>query len=191
MLKCSLFFSAMLLSKVLRSTPRISAMSKRAFSATSIHDEFTEDAESRAKRDERRRKRADEDEETRTKILESSLKFVPELGWSREAIKQGAIELGYPEVTSGIIEHGAIDLVHFHVQKSDETLSKMMQAETEDLRSKNERLRIGPFIKSNVKSRLSLNIPVLSRWSDAMALMTQPQNLPSSLELDLKLMYFE
>lgn len=181
----------MLLSNLVRTLllpPRAFRHQLLLSSATSQTDDFTEAFEAKAKREAEQRKRADEDEILKDKIFEAGLKHVPEVGWTREALQRGAVDLKYPDVVAGLAANGDLDLVHYHINKSDAKLRDKMKAEVKETEAKNERIRIGPFIQDKVKYRLSLNIPYLQRWPEAMALMSLPQNLPSSLELDLRLM---
>jgi len=38
-------------------------------------------------------------------------------------------------------------------------------------------LKIGPFLKKNIEARLRLNIPFIPRWTEAMAIRSQPSVL--------------
>lgn len=57
------------------------------------------------------------EDDIKSKILEASLPFVPEMGWSKEAISKGAQQIGYPGITHGLFPKGGADLVH-HFQTS-------------------------------------------------------------------------
>ena len=66
----------------------------------------------------------DEDEAIRTKILSSSLQFVPAYGWTREAVEAGTETLGYPTVTAGVIKDAGIQLIHHHVASANAALAR-------------------------------------------------------------------
>ena len=74
-------------------------------------------------------KDADDDEAIRSRILTSSLQFVPAYGWSRDAVEAGTESLGYPPVTSGIVKHADIELIHHHTTGSNNALELAMKAE--------------------------------------------------------------
>lgn len=57
------------------------------------------------------------------KILDASLPFVLDLGWSQEALVKGAESLGYPGVTHGIFLRGGADLVHHFYQGCNKKLA--------------------------------------------------------------------
>jgi len=147
------------------------------------HDEFTQKAEEQKTKEAKDTKDADDDEAVRGKILTSSLQFVPAYGWTREAVEAGTESLGFPPVTSGIIKQADIELIDHHQKSSNAALAVSMKAEASD-----PNLKVGPFIRRNVEKRLRMNAPYLSRWSDALVVMSYPPNAPASLYLSLELM---
>lgn len=82
-------------------------------------DEFSQKAEEDKEKSEKHRQRLDKDEDIRSKILEAALAFVPEKGWSKEAIESGVEKSELPKVSTGIVTNGPIDLVHFHYERSN------------------------------------------------------------------------
>ena len=54
-------------------------------------DEFTQKAEEKSRQNESKKQKADEDDLFKSKILISSLSFVPDHGWSKEAITKGTV----------------------------------------------------------------------------------------------------
>lgn len=158
-------------------------------SETLNHDEFTaakNEEEAKKKND---RKRADEDDDIKDSILDASLKFVPEMGWSDKAVKAGTESLGYPSVTAGIIEKPDIELVHHHYVNSNLKLEESMVKQREDLNKEGLSLKIPSFIRNNVEDRLRMNIPYIKKWPEAIAIMSHPANYPhQSLIYGLELM---
>lgn len=152
---------------------------------TTHHDEFTQNREDEKAKEDQRTREDDEDEQVRAKILTSSLQFVPAYGWTRAAVEAGTETLGYPSVTSGVIRDADIALVRHHVATSNSQLATSMKAEAAEL---GDKLKVAPFIRRNVEKRLRMNAPYLSRWSDAIVIMTYPQNAPQSLHQSLELM---
>lgn len=118
-------------------------------------------------------------EAVRIKILEAALKHVPTLGWSRNAIVQGAEEAGYPSVVHGMFPEGGFDLVSYFNGKCNEELLQMLKAETE-----NGSKEIGnplEFLVRFVRLRLEMIVPFKSQWPQALALIAMPQNASTAL----------
>lgn len=67
------------------------------------------------------------EEEIRNKILEASLPFVRELGWSKSALSAGAKAIGYPGVTHGIFSRGGGDLIYYFQKTSNEKLVEYLK----------------------------------------------------------------
>ena len=145
------------------------------------HDEFTEKAEQAKAKASKDQQDADDDEQVIGKILTTSLQFVPAYGWTREAVDAGTESLGYPITTSGIVKQADIELIHHHYKSSNLAVETIMKGEEKGF-------KVGPFIRRNVEKRLRMNAPYLSRWSDAIVIMSYPQNAPQSLHLALDLM---
>ena len=150
-------------------------------------DEFEKQSKEDKFNEEKETKLDDEDEQIKASILSASLQFVPGYGWSKQAVEAGTESLGYPTVTSGIIDEPSISLIHHHYRSSNEALVKMMQKEIEELTKSGQDLKIAPFLRKNVEKRLIMNVPYMSKWPEALAIMAYPQNAPSSVHLGLEL----
>ena len=87
-------------------------------------DEFTQKAEEDKQKSETDRKRSDKDDDIKGKILKNALEFVPEKGWSKEALEKGVEKAELPKVSVGIVTNGPIELVHFHYEQSNNLLGK-------------------------------------------------------------------
>ncbi|RKO93180.1 COQ9-domain-containing protein [Blyttiomyces helicus] len=109
-------------------------------------------------------------------ILDAALAYVPTHGWTVEALGQGAEALGYPSITHGIFPRGGIELVEHFIQRSKAQMRREMYEM--DLPS----MKITAKIRAACVSRLMLTAPYISRWPEALALMSLPQNLPNSLK---------
>ena len=68
---------------------RVRTLSTEACRRLQKFDEFTQKSEENFRQKEHKRQKLDEDEVIKTKILNSSLSFVPDHGWSKEAITKG------------------------------------------------------------------------------------------------------
>ena len=151
------------------------------------NDEFFQKVEEDKAEEERRTKEDDEDERIQESILSASLQFVPAYGWTKQAVEAGAESLGHPMITAGVIRDPSISLIHHHYQISNETLVKLMKQEVQELNKSGQELKVTSFLKRSIEKRLKMNIPYMSRWADALAVMTYPQNAQKSLNFGLEL----
>jgi len=112
----------------------------------------------------------------KTKILKTALVHVNKSGWNDQTLAETCVDLGYPSVTSRILPNGPIDLVYYIVDSWNERLA-------EDLTYLDlEEMRISDRILEGIKIRLSYQIPYLTRWHEALALGSLPNNLPTTME---------
>ncbi|KAI5716515.1 hypothetical protein M8J76_007946 [Diaphorina citri] len=103
--------------------------------------------------------KSDNEADIRNTILEASLPFVHNYGWSKTAISAGAESLGYPGTTHGLFQQGGADLVHYFYATRPPHL----------------------FVHDAIRFRLELIVPYLDKWSQAMGLMALPNNTPRAL----------
>ena len=150
-------------------------------------DEFSQKVKQDRMKEERETKEDDEDESIRDSILSASLPFVLGYGWSKQAVEAGTESLGHPTITAGVISDPGIALIHHHYQMSNDLLIRLMKQEVEEVQASGQELKITPFLKRSIEKRLKMNIPYMSRWAEALAIMTYPQNAPTSLNLGLEL----
>eukprot|EP01119_Soliformovum_irregulare_P012099 TRINITY_DN3123_c0_g1_i1.p1 TRINITY_DN3123_c0_g1~~TRINITY_DN3123_c0_g1_i1.p1 ORF type:complete len:294 (-),score=52.50 TRINITY_DN3123_c0_g1_i1:76-957(-) len=114
-------------------------------------------------------------EDPRPNILEAALKQVKTHGWSKEALSVGAETIKLPSITHGVFPEGEYDLVNYFVDKSTrDWVSKIPTFRLEEMTPK-ERL------KKLIQTRLEYNIPYMSHWPQAMAILAHPTHLPQSL----------
>ncbi|CAH0545972.1 unnamed protein product [Brassicogethes aeneus] len=117
------------------------------------------------------------EEDIKEKILCASLKFVPELGWSKDALSAGAQTVGYPGVTHGLFHSGGADLVHYFQVSSNNKLVEILKKLQED----SNPLPPVEFVEKACKERLQMVVPYLGKWPQAIAIMSLPPNVPNSL----------
>ncbi|XP_073845567.1 ubiquinone biosynthesis protein COQ9, mitochondrial [Musca autumnalis] len=118
-------------------------------------------------------------EAVRIKILEAALQHVPTLGWTRNAIVQGAEDVGYPSVVHGMFPQGGFDLVSYFNGKCNEELLKILKKETDD--GKKEIGNPLEFLVRFVRLRLEMMAPYKGQWPQALALIALPQNASTAL----------
>ena len=122
--------------------------------------------------DDKMTKILDKEEETLNNLLDTALEEVLTHGWKMSAVAAACERLGYPAVTAGLVDN-VEQLVLHHINTSNRKLDAWMQEEVERLTEGGQRLRIGPFVRSCVVTRLSMNIPYLQAgvWSEGVALL--------------------
>ncbi|XP_011646126.1 ubiquinone biosynthesis protein COQ9, mitochondrial [Pogonomyrmex barbatus] len=116
------------------------------------------------------------------KILGASLKFVPDMGWSKQAISAGAESIGYPGVIHGLFPNGGADLVQHFYFICNQQLNQILKKEALAIEA-NPPSRKTPEqqVRDAVETRLRMVIPYKKTWPQAMAIMTLPPNVPTAL----------
>lgn len=118
----------------------------------------------------------------RTQILDAALPFVKAHGWSREAITRGAESINYPSVAHGMFPNGSIELIHHFYAKCNREVIDQLQKELDEKRETSD-FHVNPveFSTRAIRLRLEKLMPYLDTWPQAMAMMTLPPNVPTSL----------
>ncbi|KAK9368985.1 ubiquinone biosynthesis protein coq9, mitochondrial [Lipomyces kononenkoae] len=110
-------------------------------------------------------------------ILSSALKHVPECGFSKQSLVLGCRDAGYLDTTHAVFNQGVFDLVKFHLYKERQKLAALKpQIDEEEGKS------VGKRIRRYCVERLKANEQIISKWTEAIAIMALPQNVPQSLE---------
>lgn len=129
----------------------------------------------------------EEDEEyendIKIKILGASLKFVSDLGWSKQAISAGAESIGYPGVTHGLFPNGGAALVQYFYSTCNHELNKILEKEALAIQDDPMRPRKKPEqqVRDAVEMRLRMVVPYKKTWPQAIAIMALPPNVPTAL----------
>ncbi|XP_035722202.1 ubiquinone biosynthesis protein COQ9, mitochondrial-like [Vespa mandarinia] len=123
------------------------------------------------------------EQKTKRKILIASMNFVPELGWSRQAISAGAESIGYPGIIHGMFPNGGAELVAHFYSTSNNELNQILKEKYETIQADPAKKVENPReqISYAMETRLRMIIPYKKNWSQAIALMTLPPNVPTSL----------
>lgn len=118
----------------------------------------------------------------RAHILDAALPFVKEHGWSREAITRGAESINYPSVAHGMFPNGSIELIHHFYAKCNREVIEQLRKELDEKRETSD-VHVNPveFSTRAIRLRLEKLLPYLDTWPQAMAMMTLPPNVPTSL----------
>merc|ERR550519_1534998 len=110
---------------------------------------------------EKERKEADREEEIKLELLDASLKQVMRYGWSKEAVRAAAEELGRPSVVAGLVKEEVAR------QKED-----------------GGKVKVGKFVREAVVRRLNMNGEYVraDRWAEALALTAIPPHCEGALK---------
>ncbi|XP_075433171.1 ubiquinone biosynthesis protein COQ9, mitochondrial isoform X2 [Ascaphus truei] len=118
------------------------------------------------------------------RILNAALQYVPEYGWSSEAIAEGAKSLDLSVAAAGMFENGGGELVLHFVSQCNAHLAELLEEEQKLVQlGKAEKKQTGQFLRDAVDARLRMLIPYIGQWPQALGLLLLPQNIPSSFKL--------
>ncbi|KAK2585346.1 hypothetical protein KPH14_010026 [Odynerus spinipes] len=123
------------------------------------------------------------EEKTKKSILTASLKFVPELGWSRQAISAGAESIGYPGIIHGMFPNGGAELVAYFYSTCNKELNRILKEKGEATEADPVKKKENPEeqVCYAIQIRLRMVIPYKKQWPQAIALMSLPPNVPTAL----------
>lgn len=112
------------------------------------------------------------------RILLNALAHVPVHGFTQESLTLGAKEAGYLDISTNLFPRGAFELVLYHLVTQRLALKDRVQFPQDQ-----SPLGAGRKVRSLILSRLHANAEnnIISRWQDALGLMSLAENIPSSL----------
>ncbi|KAJ8327315.1 hypothetical protein BDV3_000406 [Batrachochytrium dendrobatidis] len=116
------------------------------------------------------------DQTPQSRLLEASLAHVSEHGWTLQAIRQGARSLGYTDVTHGLLTRGPIELVEYFIQSRTKMIGPALAKEQVDL----SQMGVTARVRTACIARLMMTGPYIHKWPQAIALLSQPQNLANT-----------
>ncbi|XP_059191404.1 ubiquinone biosynthesis protein COQ9, mitochondrial [Centropristis striata] len=123
------------------------------------------------------------EEQLQAQILTAALEFVPQHGWSVEAISAAAEMLGLSSASSGMFNNGAGDLVlHFITQCNSQLTEILAEQHNQVQLGQAEPKKTADFIRDAVETRLRMYIPYIDTWPQAMSILLLPHNIPDSLK---------
>ncbi|XP_073515972.1 ubiquinone biosynthesis protein COQ9, mitochondrial isoform X2 [Phyllobates terribilis] len=125
------------------------------------------------------------EEQLQQRILSAALTFVPEYGWSSEAIAEGAKSLDLSAAAAGIFPNGGgVELVLHFISVCNKNLTELLEQEHKLVQlGSTEKKKTEQFLRDAVETRLRMIIPYIERWPQAMGILLLPYNLPSGLTL--------
>lgn len=123
-----------------------------------------------------------QEDNIKNKILRASLPFVHEYGWTKNAISEGAQAVGYPGTAHGLFPQGGAELIQYFYVACNQELAEALKNETEAVAADPSKCKQpAVFIQDAVQKRLCMIIPYISKWPQALAIMTLPPNVPPAL----------
>ncbi|EGE09522.1 ubiquinone biosynthesis protein COQ9 [Trichophyton equinum CBS 127.97] len=106
---------------------------------------------------------------------------VPRLGFTTEAVVLAAQDAGYPEVSLQLFPRGGeIELIIYWLSTRRALLKEKVQ-NGEIFDAEGQKLSVDQKVKRLVMERLKMNSGIIQHWQDALAVMSLPTNLSSSL----------
>ncbi|KAG7468481.1 hypothetical protein MATL_G00143200 [Megalops atlanticus] len=123
------------------------------------------------------------EEQLQARILTAALEFVPQHGWSVEAISAAAETLGLSSASAGMFTNGAGDLVlHFIAHCNAQLTEKLAEQHNQVQLGQAEKKTTSEFLRDAVEIRLRMLIPYIDTWPQAMSILLLPHNIPDSLK---------
>lgn len=109
-------------------------------------------------------------------ILSSALTHVPRLGFTQDALLEGAKDNKYLEVSTQLFPRGAFDLIHYHMVTERLALKDRVQFPPDSKSGLTQR------VKTLTWARLQANKNIVHHWQDALTQMSLLENIPASLK---------
>lgn len=113
--------------------------------------------------------------ELKIKILDASLTFVKEHGWSEKSLALGAESVGLSVASHTLIKGGGSELVHYFNFSCNTRNENYLK----EVASTSVKIDLQEFLTDALENRLRMIIPYLPKWPEAMALMALPTQLPA------------
>ncbi|OCK94318.1 ubiquinone biosynthesis protein COQ9 [Cenococcum geophilum 1.58] len=113
-------------------------------------------------------------------ILSSAITHVPQYGFTSTALKLGARDAGYLDVSTNLFPHGVFDLVNYHLVTQRLALKDTVQFPADGELGPGKTLGVGAKVRTLALTRLRANGLIIHRWQEAspfafaLAIMAQP-----------------
>lgn len=96
-------------------------------------------------------------------ILSSAYAHVPSYGFTIDALKLGARDAGYLDVSTNLFPRGVFDLINYHIVTQRLALKDNVQFPVNG----EKKLGVGSKVRTLTLARLRANEPVIHRWQEA------------------------
>lgn len=97
-------------------------------------------------------------------ILSSAYAHVPNYGFTVDALKLGARDAGYLDVSTNLLPRGVFDLVNYHLVTQRLALQSSVQFPDDGEQGK--KLGVGAKVRTLALARLRANEPIIHRWQE-------------------------
>lgn len=124
------------------------------------------------------------EEQIQHRILTAALEFVPDHGWTAEAIAEGAQSLGLSSAAASMFGSDGSELILHFVTQCNARLNHVLEEEQKLVQlGQAEKRKTDQFLRDAVETRLRMLIPYIEHWPRALSILLLPQNIPPSLSL--------
>ncbi|XP_026094645.1 ubiquinone biosynthesis protein COQ9-B, mitochondrial-like [Carassius auratus] len=155
-------------------------------SSSSAHGESPEDAQTNTSFQDQSGEHGEDyetEEQLQARIFTAALEFVPQHGWTLEAIAAGAETLGLSSASTGMFNNGAGDLALYFVGQCNAQLAETLAEQNNQVQlGQAESKKTAEFLRDAVEMRLRMLIPYIHTWPQAMSILLLPHNIPDSLK---------
>jgi ubiquinone biosynthesis protein COQ9 len=110
--------------------------------------------------------------DVKQRLLDAALRRVPELGWSSAALHMAARDLALAPAVVGLMPNSAADLVQHFLERCNEAVAAELRGRGDAYAALDTREKV----HTALKLRLEMLLPHMSHWSQALAVLAQPQN---------------
>ncbi len=113
-------------------------------------------------------------------ILSAALSHVPTHGFTATALTRGARDAGYLDISTNLFPLGPFSIVKYHLVTKRLTLAEHAPTPAQPPNSISPK-DISNNIRNLALRRLHANRPIIQRWQEALALLSTPRHLPTSI----------
>lgn len=97
-------------------------------------------------------------------ILSSAYAHIPNHGFTIDALKLGARDAGYLDVSTNLLPRGVFDLINYHLVTQRLALQSNVQFPEEGKQGK--KVGTGAKVRTLTLARLRANAPIIHRWQE-------------------------
>ncbi|RDA93398.1 hypothetical protein CP533_2003 [Ophiocordyceps camponoti-saundersi (nom. inval.)] len=112
-------------------------------------------------------------------ILAASYRHVPEHGFSQRALRLGAHDAGYLDISPAALPEGVFSLIRYHLVTRRLALAERSR---QLFINHQHPPSVDAAVAELTWARLMGNVAIINRWQEALAVMAQPTWLPASLK---------
>ena len=98
-------------------------------------------------------------------ILAAAIAHVPSYGFTADALRLGARDAGYMDVSTNLLPRGVFDLVNYHLATQRLALKDSVQFPPPG--EQGRKLGTGAKVRTLTLARLRANEPIIHRWQEA------------------------